>query len=96
MNQRSFARPNLVSDLVESIDTNLQLRYASVNSDPRTILVLKRSLRLLNGILGEFASIKMPAGIRVMGQVIYFYSLDLVICISSPFVAGTKFTSHGI
>jgi hypothetical protein len=51
------------------IDTNLQLRYASANSNAPTTLVLKRSLRILNEILKEFGSLKMPGGIRIMGQV---------------------------
>jgi hypothetical protein len=53
------------------IDTNLQSRYSSPNSDQNTTLVLKRSLRILNEIIKEFASIKLPRGVQTMGSVSY-------------------------
>jgi hypothetical protein len=37
--------------------------------DAGETLKLRRSLKLLNGILKEFASIKLPNGIKVMAQV---------------------------
>ena len=43
--------------------------------DPRDTLRLRRSLELLNGILKEFSSIKMPNGLKTMAQVnLYFDS----------------------
>lgn len=51
------------------IDTDLQARYASTTEDPRNTLTLRRSLKLLNGILKEFASIKMLNGVKTMVQV---------------------------
>ena len=37
--------------------------------DARDTLRLRRSLKLLNGILKEFASIKLPNGVKAMAQV---------------------------
>ena len=37
--------------------------------DAQETLRLRRTLRLLNGILKEFASIKLPNGIKAMAQV---------------------------
>lgn len=58
-----------MKDLVIVIDTNLQKRYANRDEDPRTTLKLRRSLNLLNGILKEFASIKMLNGVKTMAKV---------------------------
>jgi hypothetical protein len=44
--------------------------------DAEETLKLRRCLKLLNGILKEFASIKLPNGIKVMAQVSSFH-LDL-------------------
>ncbi|KAF8974448.1 armadillo-type protein [Flammula alnicola] len=62
--------PTLISDLVKVIDTNLQKRYISMVEDPRDTLRLRRSLKLLNGILKEFASIKLPNGVKAMAQIV--------------------------
>lgn len=40
--------------------------------DPRDTLRLRRSLGILNGIIKEFASIKLPNGIKAMAQVHLF------------------------
>jgi len=48
--------------------------------DDRETLKLRRSLKLLNGTLKEFASIKLPNGIKAMAQVphsIYTYETFL-------------------
>lgn len=37
--------------------------------DARDTLRLRRSLKLLNGIIKEFASIKLPNGVKAMAQV---------------------------
>lgn len=58
-----------MKDLVVVIDTNLQRRYANRDEDPQTTLKLRRSLNLLNGILKEFASIKMLNGVKTMAKV---------------------------
>jgi hypothetical protein len=62
-------RPSLITDLMSLIDTNLQSRYSSPNSDQNTMLVLKRSLRILNEIIKELASVKLPRGVQTMGSV---------------------------
>lgn len=62
-------RPNAVNELMAIIDTNLQQRYSSSVEDPRTLLVLRRSLHLLNGIIKEFAAFKMLKGVQTMTQV---------------------------
>jgi hypothetical protein len=64
-----MSRPTLISDLVKLIDADLQKRYIQNIEDPRNILRLRRSLKLLNGILKEFASIKLPNGVKAMAQV---------------------------
>jgi hypothetical protein len=69
-------RGSLVKDLVVVIDTNLQKRYANRDEDPRNILKLRRSLNLLNGILKEFASIKMLNGVKTMAKVCNFSALE--------------------
>lgn len=64
-----MSRPTLISDLVKLIDADLQKRYIQNIEDPRNTLRLRRSLKLLNGILKEFASIKLPNGVKAMAQV---------------------------
>lgn len=65
-------RPNLLDDLVHTIDSHWQARYTSGRQDSRDTLRLRRSLKLLNAILKEFASIKLPNGMKIMGQVCTF------------------------
>lgn len=62
--------PNLVTDLMAVIDSNLQKRYVQHSSDPRDALMLRRSLQLINAILKEFASIKMLNGVKVMAALV--------------------------
>jgi hypothetical protein len=52
------------------IDSNLQKHHSSTEDTSHNTLVLRRSLQLLNAILKEFASIKMPSGMQTMAQVI--------------------------
>lgn len=40
-----------------------------MSEDPRDTLMLRRSLKLLNGILKEFASLKMLNGVKTMAKV---------------------------
>lgn len=56
-------------DVVVSIESALHTFVNSGGSETRAALVLGRSLDILNCVLKEFASIKMPAGIRIMEQV---------------------------
>ncbi|KAF8623412.1 hypothetical protein AX15_006355 [Amanita polypyramis BW_CC] len=60
--------PNVTTDLMSVIDPNLRMRYSSVEENAQNFLVLRRSLQLLNAILKEFASIKMPSGMKVMAE----------------------------
>ncbi len=54
---------------MNTIDTNLQLRYSTPSEDLRPTLLLQRSLQLLNGVLREFAAYKMLTGVKTMTQV---------------------------
>ncbi|KAG6903497.1 hypothetical protein C0995_005520 [Termitomyces sp. Mi166 len=61
---------NLVNDLIGVIDVHLQKRYASMSEDPRDVLTLRRSVKLLSGIIKEFASIKMLNGVKTMANLV--------------------------
>lgn len=63
------SRPTLVNDLMAIITTNLQARYSSPTEDPRSTLTLRRTLKLLNSVIKEFASMKMLSGVKIMAQV---------------------------
>ncbi|KZP02850.1 hypothetical protein FIBSPDRAFT_969553 [Athelia psychrophila] len=60
---------NLVTDLMTTIETNLQIRYSSNAADPRTTLVLRRSIKALNGIVFEFTTIRMLTGVATLKNV---------------------------
>ncbi|PPR07214.1 hypothetical protein CVT26_012647 [Gymnopilus dilepis] len=62
--------PTLVTDLVKTIDLHLHKRFISMVEDPKDTLRLRRSLGILNGIIKEFASIKLPNGIKAMAQIV--------------------------
>ena len=63
-------RPNLITDLLALITTNLDKRLSNPTiPDPQASLVLHRSLRALNAILKKFSNIKFLTGIAVMRQV---------------------------
>lgn len=51
------------------IETNLQARYSSPAADPRTMLMLRRSIGALDKILSEFVSMKMPSAIATTKNV---------------------------
>jgi len=69
-------RPTLVDDLVQIIDSNLRERYTSGKEDLINYLKIRRSLKLLNGILKEFSAIKLPNGMKTMAQVRqWFYNI---------------------
>ncbi|KAF8917892.1 armadillo-type protein [Mucidula mucida] len=65
-----LAWSNLVTVLMNTIDTNLQLRYSTPSEDLRPTLLLQRSLQLLNGVLREFAAYKMLTGVKTMTQLV--------------------------
>ncbi|PFH52845.1 hypothetical protein AMATHDRAFT_1887 [Amanita thiersii Skay4041] len=62
--------PNLINDLMSVIDTTLQKYYSSIGENNQALLLLRRSLQLLNSILKEFGSIKMPTGVKVMAEIV--------------------------
>jgi hypothetical protein len=53
---------------MDVIRTNLELLCSSPNNNPRSTLVLRRSLALLNGLLKEFSGAKMLTGIKTMAN----------------------------
>lgn len=72
-------RPTLVDDLVQIIDSNLRERYTSGKEDLLNYLKIRRSLKLLNGVLKEFSAIKLPNGVKTMAQVRrWFYLVYLL------------------
>ncbi|KAJ6486383.1 armadillo-type protein [Mycena vitilis] len=63
--------PNLVDDLLKIIDSTLQKRFSDpVNEDLRDTLVLRRSIKLLNGVMKEFSNAKMPNSIKTMAAIL--------------------------
>ncbi|KAG6830842.1 hypothetical protein H0H92_014494 [Tricholoma furcatifolium] len=94
---------NLVNDLLATADLHLQKRYVSMSEDPRDLLTLQRSFKLLNIILKEFASIKMLNGIKTMANLVnslhpifYQYYSQLASTISSSTVTPQSLHSPRI
>lgn len=73
-----FPRPTLVNDVMGLIDSNLAKRYNTFNDDARDTIILQRSLKLLNVLTKEFASLKMLNGVKAMGQVCTTFSPPVV------------------
>ncbi|KAF9476494.1 ARM repeat-containing protein [Pholiota conissans] len=97
------AWPSLITDLVKMIDPNLQKRYIQNIEDPRDTLRLRRSLKLLNGILKEFASIKLPNGIKAMAQIVdqlklllQGYYSTMAVTFSANNMAPDNLSSHTV
>ncbi|KAH8118388.1 ARM repeat-containing protein [Phellopilus nigrolimitatus] len=61
---------DLITILLSSIDEALKSFVGSGGNDPRATLVLRRSFEVLNAILKEFASIRMPNGVNVMKKLV--------------------------
>ncbi|KZT19271.1 ARM repeat-containing protein [Neolentinus lepideus HHB14362 ss-1] len=60
-----------------AINTQLIARYDNASTaDTNSTLILIRSLRLVNAVLKEFASIKMPGGVKVMAKLVEDLHLD--------------------
>jgi hypothetical protein len=51
------------------IESNFQIRNNASDMNGRATLILRRSLKILNEFLKEFSGVKMPNGIKTMGQV---------------------------
>lgn len=59
-----------MDDLLNIIDSTLQKRFLDpVNEDLRDTLVLRRSLKIFNGLLKEFSNAKMLNIVRSMAAV---------------------------
>ncbi|GLB33947.1 putative ARM repeat-containing protein [Lyophyllum shimeji] len=94
---------NLMRDLVNVIDLNLRKRYEAMIEDRRDTLMLRRSLKLLNVILKEFASIKMLNGVKTMATLVddlrprmYGYYSQMAARISPSTVTPQTFSSPRI
>ncbi|KAJ7684034.1 ARM repeat-containing protein [Mycena rosella] len=62
---------NLVDDLLKVIETTLQKRFSDpVHEDLQDTLILRRSLKVFNSVLKEFANAKMPNTIRATGAML--------------------------
>nr|GAT59975.1 predicted protein [Mycena chlorophos] len=61
----------LVDDLLRGIQSTFQRRFANpANENPSDVLVLRRSLKLLSAVFKEFASVKMPSGLKTMAGIV--------------------------
>ncbi|GBE79528.1 ARM repeat-containing protein [Sparassis crispa] len=60
--------PTLISQLMGVINSNMESRY--VRGEAGSELPLRRSLEILNAILKEFTSIKLPGGVKITGQLV--------------------------
>lgn len=58
-----------MSDLFVAIDQGFSACYGPTSVEGHPFLRLKRSLQLLNAILKELASVKIPSGLKVFGTV---------------------------
>lgn len=72
-----WVRPTLVDDLVQIIDLNLRERYTPGKEDLLNSLKIRRSLKLLNGVLKEFSAVKLPNGVKIMAQVRQWFTISL-------------------
>jgi hypothetical protein len=64
-----ISRTNLIIDLLNIINPGLEAWVSTSVLAPDVFLPLRRALKLLNAVIKEFNSIKMPAGVKTMGQV---------------------------
>ncbi|THH11497.1 hypothetical protein EW145_g638 [Phellinidium pouzarii] len=62
--------PNLMTDLMSSTDNAIKFFVNSAGNDLKATLILRRCLEILNTIFKEFSSVRMPSGIKVMGQLV--------------------------
>ena len=57
-------RTNLMTDLMSSVDASFKMYMDSNGQNIEAGLVFRRSMDVLNAIIKEFASVKMPSGIK--------------------------------
>ncbi|KZT71615.1 ARM repeat-containing protein [Daedalea quercina L-15889] len=60
--------PALIPHLMATIGTNIDARYGGVQNG--SAMKLRRSLEVLNAILKEMMSVKLPSGMKVMGALV--------------------------
>ncbi|OBZ76700.1 Importin-11 [Grifola frondosa] len=60
--------PTLISHIMGVINTTMEARYTGAPTT--SALPLRRSLEVLNAVLKEFSSIRMPTGIKTTGQLV--------------------------
>ena len=60
-------RPNLIPDLMGTINSNLDARYKGTG--PYSAVRLRRSLETLNAVAKEMGGAKLPSGVKAMGIV---------------------------
>ena len=60
-------RPALMPTLMNTIGTNIDARYGGGQGG--SAIQLRRSLEILNAILKELMSVKLPSGLKIMGAV---------------------------
>ncbi|KAH7916807.1 ARM repeat-containing protein [Hygrophoropsis aurantiaca] len=87
------AWPSLLTDIMQLIEVHIQQLGNGGAEDARASLVLRRSLKVLNSILKEFAGIKMLAGMGTMLNIVkelhnviftYYAQLSTIITSISP------------
>lgn len=61
----------MIPTLLQLVNTNLHIRYASENPHPAATILVKRGLATLSAIVSAFAMQKVGRGIQVMAQVSY-------------------------
>lgn len=65
--QLSLRRPALIPTLMGTIGTNIDARYGGGQGG--SAIQLRRGLEILNALLKEVMSVKLPSGLKVMGAV---------------------------
>ncbi|KAH9947240.1 ARM repeat-containing protein [Amylocystis lapponica] len=94
----------LVPDLMTVINANLEARF--VRKDSAAGLRLRRSLEILNAVLKELVSVKMPSGIKIMGQLLtelgpvfqgyYFQVASIFLSTLNPSTIGLPQTAEDL
>ncbi|TFK29370.1 ran binding protein 11 [Coprinopsis marcescibilis] len=62
--------PTLLTDIVTLIENGLRQRFELSSRDPHQLLLLRRSLQVVNSTLKELASAKMLNGVKTMAIVV--------------------------
>ncbi|EGN93009.1 hypothetical protein SERLA73DRAFT_116383 [Serpula lacrymans var. lacrymans S7.3] len=65
-------RSSLLTDIMQIVNTNLQLRYATTNVEPLPTLVLRRCFQLLNTLIKGLWNARLLQGVQVMGNLVNY------------------------